>query len=348
MQQKGARYVRVRALWLAAALAAAFWARDLIWQAVVQLFFGMLVALAALPVMKRLEKRFPPGASATLSITSLSALLIASLLLLAPALITQGRQLIAMLPAMYNAAEEWLVRAQGWLAENGIALDGELRGSLLSRGEEALSAAAPAAMAWVGGVAGSLGKWMLAPVFGFYFLRDRRQIGQWLLSLTPVEKRDVIVHILREMRRETAGYLRGQLMVSAVVGGLTALGLMFCGVPAWLLLGVIMGVLELIPYVGPFLGGVLVALFSLPGGLARTLWALGVVIVVQQLEGGMLSPQLMSDATRLHPVAVVLCVMLGGTAGGIGGILLSVPLLLCARAALRVIGLRQAGDKARL
>ena len=78
-----------------------------------------------------------------------------------------------------------------------------------------------------------------------------------------------------------------------------------------------------------------------------TLWALGVVIVVQQLEGGMLSPQLMSDATRLHPVAVVLCVMLGGTAGGIGGILLSVPLLLCARAALRVIGLRQAGDKAR-
>ena len=261
MQQKGARYVRVRALWLAAALAAAFWARDLIWQAVVQLFFGMLVALAALPVMKRLEKRFSPGASATLSITSLSALLIASLLLLAPALITQGRQLIAMLPAMYNAAEEWLVRAQGWLAENGIALDGELRGSLLSRGEEALSAAAPAAMAWVGGVAGSLGKWMLAPVFGFYFLRDRRQIGQWLLSLTPVEKRDMIVHILREMRRETAGYLRGQLMVSAVVGGLTALGLMFCGVPAWLLLGVIMGVLELIPYVGPFLGGVLVAVF---------------------------------------------------------------------------------------
>lgn len=138
----------------------------------------MLVALAALPVMKRLEKRFSPGASATLSITSLSALLIASLLLLAPALITQGRQLIAMLPAMYNAAEEWLVRAQGWLAENGIALDGELRGSLLSRGEEALSAAAPAAMAWVGGVAGSLGKWMIAPVFGFYFLRDRRQIGR--------------------------------------------------------------------------------------------------------------------------------------------------------------------------
>ena len=347
MQQKGVRRVGTQALWLAAALAAAFWARNLIWQAAVQLFFGMLVALAALPIMKRLEKRFSPATAATLSMASLSALLLASLLLLAPALVHQGRQLVAMLPAMYNAAEQWLGRIQGWLAENGIALDAELRGSLLSRGEEALSAAAPAAMAWVGGVAGSLGKWMLAPVFGCYFLRDRRQIGQWLLSLMPVNQRNVTVQILREMRRETAGYLRGQLMVSAVVGGLTALGLMFCGVPAWLLLGVIMGVLELIPYVGPFLGGVLVALFSLPGGLGRTLWALGVVIVVQQLEGGMLSPQLMSDATRLHPVAVVLCVMLGGTAGGIGGILLSVPLLLCARAALRVISLRRPQEDGR-
>ena len=347
MQQKGVRRVGTQALWLAAALAAAFWARNLIWQAAVQLFFGMLVALAALPIMKRLEKRFSPATAATLSMASLSALLLASLLLLAPALVHQGRQLVAMLPAMYNAAEQWLGRIQGWLAENGIALDAELRGSLLSRGEEALSAAAPAAMAWVGGVAGSLGKWMLAPVFGFYFLRDRRQIGRWLLSLMPVNQRNVTVQILREMRRETAGYLRGQLMVSAVVGGLTALGLMFCGLPAWLLLGVIMGVLELIPYVGPFLGGVLVALFSLPGGLGRTLWALGVVIVVQQLEGGMLSPQLMSDATRLHPVAVVLCVMLGGTAGGIGGILLSVPLLLCARAALRVISLRRPQEDGR-
>ena len=126
---------------------------------------------------------------------------------------------------------------------------------------------------------------------------------------------------------------------AVLLGGLTALGLMLCGVPAWLLLGAAMGVLELIPYIGPFLGGMLVLLFSWQNGISRLLWAMGVVILVQQLEGGMLSPQLMSDATRLHPVAVLLCVMLGGAAGGIAGILLSVPLLLCVRAALRVISL---------
>ena len=90
---------------------------------------------------------------------------------------------------------------------------------------------------------------------------------------------------------------------------------------------------------GPFLGGALVFLFAWQTGLSRLLWAMGVVVLVQQLEGGMLSPQLMSDATRLHPVAVVLCVMVGGKAAGVAGILLAVPLVLCARAALRVISL---------
>ena len=339
MQGKSAAVSRTRAAWIAAALALAYLARALIWQAAVQLFFGMLVALAALPVMRRLEKRLSAGMAATLAMASLTAALLVAVVLLAPALIAQGKQLVALLPALYNAAEGLALKAQEWLAQNGVAVDEQLKGTLLQKGQEALSAAAPAAVAWMSGVAGGLGRLMLAPVFGFYFLRDRRRIGAWLLSLVPVGRRDATVRILREMRRETAGYLRGQLMVSAVVGGLTAVGLLFCGVPAWLVLGAAMGVLELIPYVGPFLGGVLVALFSLTGGLARTLWALGVVVVVQQLEGGMLSPQLMSDVTRLHPAAVVLCVMLGGAAGGVGGILLSVPLLLCARAALRVISL---------
>lgn len=327
--------------WVAAAAAVALliWARALVWQAVGQLFLGMLAALAALPIMKRLEKHVSSGLAASLAMTSLSIGLIALLLMLAPSLIQQGRQLISLLPVLYGAAEALIQQGQAWLAQNGVIVDEQFKTTLLNRGQEMLSSAAPAVMGWAGGLAGSLGKWMLAPVFAFYFLKDRKRIGEWLLALVPVGKRGVTVRMLKEMRRETAGYVRGQLMVSAVVGGLTAIGLLFCGVPAWLLLGVVMGVLELIPYVGPFLGGVLVALFSLPSGLGRTLWALGVVILVQQLEGGMLSPQLMSDATQLHPIAVVLCVMLGGTAAGMAGILLSVPLLLCARAALRVIGL---------
>lgn len=346
MQAKERSQPRLRWQIVAAVAAAAvlIWARELLWQAILQLFFGLLVAMAALPVMRLLEKKLSPGLAASLAMMSLSLSLILSLLLLIPPIMAQGKQLVGMLPALYARIDEWVGLGQAWLVENGVPVDEGMKSSLLEKGQELLSGAAPSVMAWVSGAAGSVGKWMLAPVFAYYFLRDRKRIGEWLLMLVPISKRGLTIKLLREMRRETAGYLRGQLMVSAVVGGLTAVGLLFCGVPAWLLLGLLMGVLELIPYVGPFLGGVIVVLFSLQGGLSRTLWALGVVILVQQLEGGMLSPQLMSDATRLHPVAVLLCVMIGGAAGGMGGILLSVPLLLCMRAALRVIGLYHAQE----
>jgi len=331
---------RVKQLAIVAISALLVWfARRLVWQAAVQLFCGLLVALTALPMMKLYERKLSPGLAASLAVTTLSALGILLLLVFVPALMKQGRQLIALLPQMYEQAGTYMRRGEEWLLSNGITIHEEMRESLLGRGKQLLSNAAPAMLAWAQGVAGGLSKWLLAPVFAYYFLRDRKRIGEWLLLLLPVEKRSVTIRLLREIRREISGYLRGQLLISLAVGLLTAAGLLICGVPAWLLLGFLMGIFELIPYIGPFVGGVIVLLFSLQAGLNRLLWAPGVVILVQQAEGSMLSPQMMSDATRLHPVTVLLCLMLGGAAGGVAGILLAVPLVLCIRAGLRVFSL---------
>lgn len=340
-KEKGMSKLHYQILAMVVGIAVIIFAYDILWQAITQLFIGMLVAMAALPIMKRFEKKLSTGLSASLAMTSLTVLVVLLVLVMIPPIAQQGKQLIGMLPSVYAKIDEWVAQAQKWLVENGIPIDESTRSSMLQKGQEILSGAAPAAVSWVSSAAASMSKWLLAPVFAFYFLRDRKRIGEWLLMLVPMGRRAMTVKMLREMKRETAGYLRGQLMVSAVVGGLTAVGLLFCGIPAWLLLGLLMGVLELIPYVGPFLGGAMVLLFSLHEGLSRTLWAMGVVLLVQQLEGGMLAPQLMSDATSLHPVVVLLCVMVGGAIGGIGGILLSVPLLLCARAAICVVNLNR-------
>lgn len=213
--------------------------------------------------------------------------------------------------------------------------------TLLEKGELLLSDAAGSLTKRLNGVAGGIGRWMLAPVFAFYLLRDRRRIAR--LALIPAS-----VKPAGNDRAHRSGNGAGKCGLSAgaaagiaAVGGFTGLGLLLCGVPSWLLLGFLMGLLELIPYVGPFLGGVLVALFAWPGGWSRMLWSLGVVVLVQQLEGGMLSPQLMSETTRLHPIVVLLCVMAGGAAGGIAGVLLAIPAVLCLRAALRVIQLKR-------
>lgn len=322
---------KLRIVGLITAGAALLWAREWIVLAAEQLLLGMVTALAALPVMKRLERRFPAGLSASLSLLLPGAALAGGMMLLLPPLVRQGREWFSLLPSLAAQAGEAARRGQAWLSRSGLPS----QGLLTARLQDLIGAAAPAVMGWLRDTAGGVGKWMLAPLLAFYFLRDRRRIGQWLVTLLPVERREGTVRMLCEMRREVAGYLRGQLLICAAVGAMTGVGLLLCGVPSWMFLGLLIGFLELIPFVGPLVGGVLAALFALPMGWGRALWAAGVVAAVQQLDSSILSPKLISETTRLHPAAVVLLIAVGGAAAGITGILLSVPLALCIRAMLR-------------
>ncbi len=340
-KQASSRSIRWIVILIGVGIIAVWFLRHLLWQAVVQLFLGIIVAWLALPVMKLLEKKLSAGIAATLSMLSLSVILLCSGAIIIPLILHQLQQLGTLLPQWIDGLEKLFARLQYWLSQNGFTMNETFKQTIIQNGQSILSGVAPSILQVMTSLIGNLGKWLIAPVFAFYFLRDRKRITQWLLTLLPLNRREMIVRMFREMRRETLGYLRGQLMVSAVVGAITAVGFLFCGVPAWFLLGTMLGILELLPYVGPFLGGVLTVLFTLQNGLSTTLWALGVVIFVQQLESTMLSPQLMSDATRLHPVAILLSVLLGGSVAGIAGILLSVPLVLCIRAILRVIAMEK-------
>lgn len=321
------------------------WQRALIWRILSQLFLGILVAFAAWPIARTLERKLKRGLSAALALFGLIGLFAILFLFLVPSLVSQAKQIAASMPGVYAKTAELLRLGEEWLAEKGVVLDQNWKTELLARSEGLLKKAAMVIAGWLQSIAGNLGKWMLTPVFAFYLLRDRREISEWVLMLFPSQRRGMIVHALREMRRETIGYLRAQLMISAVIGLMTAIGLLLCGIPAWLLLGVVMAVLELIPYIGPLLGGIIVALFSWQRGLARMLWALGVVILVQQLEGNLLSPKLTSEATRLHPLVVLLGVLAGGSLAGVTGILLAVPVILCCRAILQVITMERMEQK---
>ncbi len=307
-----------------------------LWALVMQVALGALVMAAALPICRRLEKKLPRTVAASLSLLLLSGMAAAFVLLLVPLLWRQGGQLAAMLPDILNQLRGKLESVQAWLISQGIPMDGSQK-MVLDKIQEMAGTALPALMAWAGNWAGSLSKVFLAPVFAFYFLRDREDLGQRLSLWVPLKYRRKAVAVTREMRREISGFWRGQLMISGVIAGLTALGLLIVGVPAWLLLGLLMGVLEMIPYVGPFLGAIPVFLFSLPLGWGRVAWAIAVVVLVQQLEGGMISPHLMSGATRLHPVTVLLSISAGGLVGGVAGMLLAVPVVVSLRGGIRML-----------
>lgn len=119
----------------------------------------------------------------------------------------------------------------------------------------------------------NLGYLLFAPVLAFYMLRDRRRLFAYLTRLIPSRVRKPVLRVALAVRDAMAAYVHGQLTVSAITGTLTALGLLVIGLPAWLALGLVMAVCNLIPYFGPWLGMIPIALFSVTEGSRPSLAA---------------------------------------------------------------------------
>lgn len=185
------------------------------------------------------------------------------------------------------------------------------------------------------GLIGYLPDLLLAPFLAFYFLTDWTNLGRRLVSFLPVGWRPEIREILGQIDVALTGFLRGNLLVSFLVGTLTGLGLALAGVRYSLLLGLIMFLADLVPYLGPFIGAIPAILVGLLDSWQKAIWALAVILVVQQIESAVLAPKILSNSTGLHPLTVIFALLLGAHWWGIPGILLSVPVAASAKIVLQ-------------
>ncbi len=330
-----------RRMRIALCLAAAALSAILLWKPLSQLLFqiglSVLLAWAASPLCRRLERRFPPGAAALLSLFSFLAALILLLTILIPQLIEKFSQALSAVPQLVSILQNALKRVTSTSVFASISQYIAPSGDLLQKAGDMLLSVIPRAVQWLGRIANRILRAFLSPALAFYFLRDRENFCFQLSLLIPLSMRKRTMLALREMRREVSGYYRGQLLVGASVGLLTALALFLLGTPSALALGLLMGVCDLIPYVGPWLGAIPIVLFSLPQGMHAALISLLAVLAVQQIESLFLSPHFMSGATGLHPAYVLLLLSGGGLLFGLGGMLLALPAFVCLRGAIRAL-----------
>jgi predicted PurR-regulated permease PerM len=215
----------------------------------------------------------------------------------------QGRLIAPWLPAALRAAlYDVLLGVQG-------AMVGDVR-------ETARSLVNSAPM---------LASLFLSPFLAFFLLRDLEAIKAWLYCLVPWHLSEKGWQVVAEVDRAVGGFFRGQVTVAGLVGMLAAAAMFLLGMPFPLLLGLVAGVTELIPYFGPVLGGIPAVLLALTRGplmVVKVALALG---IIQQLEAGFLSPRIVGQRTGLHPVVVAGTVLAGGYLGGLTGMILAVP-----------------------
>lgn len=184
-------------------------------------------------------------------------------------------------------------------------------------------------------VCGELSLLVFAPVFAFYLLRDRSDFGCSLGRLVGEERVGVIRPLIDDINGILRGFVRGYLLVALCVGGLFYLLLWLSGVDYAFTLGLIMAIAELIPYIGPFIAFVPCVLLVLVQGGGAVVKMLVIWVVVQQLENLVISPHIMSDAVRLHPLYVIMAVLVGGSWWGVPGMILAVPLAASLRPVIR-------------
>ncbi len=173
---------------------------------------------------------------------------------------------------------------------------------------------------------------VLAPIFALYLLIDLPKIQRSLMRFIPPRYRDEWLMLGRRCGRAMGAFFRGQLVVAAIVGIMSSIALRIVGVPFWLAIGLIAGFFNLIPLIGPFVGGGVAAIVAgFTQGPRQAVYAALAMLIVQQIDNHFISPKVMGRAVRLHPVAVMIALLVGGSLAGLWGMLLSVPGLAIAR-----------------
>lgn len=184
----------------------------------------------------------------------------------------------------------------------------------------------PNAGLFFGGVLGAIGNVVIIIFVGIYFAASPQVYSNGMIRLVPQSKRGRAREVQQEMGHTLASWLLGKAASMLIVGVVTSIGLSMLGVPLALILGIIAGLLDFIPYLGPVMAGVPAVLLALSLGPDMALYTLLLFIGIQGLEGYLLQPLIEAKAVDLPPALVIVMQLVFGTLFGFAGVALATPL----------------------
>ncbi len=306
------------------------------------LLLGLILAYLLEPVIDSLEQRAVPRRIGIIIVFSfIAVIIILAGLYLIPSLSEQILELSQILPLRFLELKERLLSLSVRLSGGrGKKLSEAFLQEISLRAEEFAVSVGAYVVASVPKVLQSLFIFFVSLVLTYYFLSDRKKIVKSLYGVVPLSLRRQVKGIIEEINASLGGYLRGLLIVGFLVGLLGFLAMLILGVRYALLIGIIVGFTNLIPYFGPVIGaipGVILAFLSSP---SKGLWAILAFTIVQQIDNVILTPKIVGDHTGLHPITVIMAVLAGERLWGFGGMLVAVPLVAIIKSTLQAVYIR--------
>jgi predicted PurR-regulated permease PerM len=286
------------------------------------IFVALIFAAAVDPWVDRLEKyKFPRGVSILLIYLVLFSLLFLVVYLLIPPIITQVGQLAENFPLYYERVASLLDVLREYSAEHGV-LENIQRS--LTNLRDNLFGAASSIFNVVVNIFGGIFSFFVILVITFYLTVEESALKRTLIFL-PRKYQDFSLHLVNKVQEKIGQWLKGQLVLCLIIGLMTYVGLLILGVNYALVLALVAGIGELIPYIGPIISAVPAVFLAFTQSPVKALLVVILFVVIQQVENHILAPKVMQKAVGLNPIISIVALLIGAKIGGIVGIILAIP-----------------------
>lgn len=295
-------------------------------------FIGFVIAWLFNPLVVKLENRGWNRAAASMVIFLVFILIIfAFFSMLIPTIYTQLNDLIASLPGIFNSLKNWITNFLNNFNSSDMvdvaSIEANIFKSMEDLGTNITTNLPSMIMNIVGVVFSGLGTMAISLVVGLYLLFDFNNATDHLLKYIPKTHKYEIETLINQIGEELRKCVRGTLTIACMVFVCDSLGFAIAGLKAPILFGLLCGITDLIPYIGPYIGGAAAVIVGFSQNPMTGIIVLSVAVVVQLIENYVLQPVVMSKTVELHPVTIIIGLLIFGHFFGIIGMILAMPIM---------------------
>lgn len=295
------------------------------------ILISLVIAAVLQPAVNYLvSKRWPRSLAILVWYFIAIGLLTFVFAVMAPPITHEFRQLSYDFPFLYSQAQD------GWgltnsytqtsaapnLLEQFLMFLGQWREAAGTEGGRNISG-----LSLIFGIFGGFVSFLSVLVMAFYMLLERDGLSRLVATVVKSESQTRVLSVLMRMQEKMSLWLRGQLVLMVLVAALTYIALLILGVRFALILALVAGLLEIVPFIGPITAAVPAFLIAVAESPIKGVAVLVIYVVIQQVENHILVPKIMSKTIGLSPLVVIVAILVGAKLGGIVGALLAVPIV---------------------
>ena len=295
----------------------------LIKDVVAVLFVSLIFASAVGPLVDWMQKKkIPRGVGILFIYLILFIVLSLTIYMIIPPIAHQISELSANFPRYIEKIISGYSVVKEYSIQHGIL---ESVKSNLGTFSSNLQVATSGVFSTVSNIFGGIFSFFLVLIITFYMIVEERAIKKLVWSIAPKKQQTHIMELINKMQQKMGLWLRGQLILSLVIFILTYIGLLILGVEYALVLALIAGLTEFIPYLGPMIGAIPAIFLSFAQAPTLVLFVIALYVIIQQVENNILVPKIMQKTVGLNPIISISVLMIGFKLAGVVGAIMAIP-----------------------